>query len=180
MSQRRCFIKDRQSASKILTSEYPFQKITRARRSYTDFQKMAVFLRDNFTDRYGGEKLINPGLLRVNSHYLPATCPFHPHWKFSDCHLAYWELLPTIDHIVPVALGGTDEESNWVTTTMLNNNIKANWTLEQLRWTLRPIIVDEKWDGLTGAFVRLVQADAELLDNNYIASWYRVSMKSGC
>lgn len=23
-------------------------------------------------------------------------------WKMSECHLAYWHLLPTIDHIIPI------------------------------------------------------------------------------
>lgn len=171
--------KDERLASKIIMQEYPFKRVGSVQRNCTDFQKIAVYSRDNFTDRYSGEKLVNPGLLRVISQYLPTIFPFHSHWKFSECHTAYWELFPTVDHVVPVALGGADNESNWVTTTMLNNSIKANWTLAQLRWTLRPIASEEKWDGLTGVFVRLVQAAPHLLDNSYIERWYRVSTKYG-
>ena len=30
---------------------------------------------------------------------------------------AYWEFVPTIDHIVPVALGGEDNTDNYATTS---------------------------------------------------------------
>ena len=29
----------------------------------------------------------------------------HAHWKMEECHNAYWEFVPTVDHIYPVALG---------------------------------------------------------------------------
>lgn len=34
-----------------------------------------------------------------------------------ECHNAYWEFVPTIDHIVPVALGGEDNTDNYATTS---------------------------------------------------------------
>lgn len=52
--------------------------------------------------------------------------------KMQECHNAYWEFVPTVDHIYPVALGGADSEENWATTSMLHNSIKNNGTLEQL------------------------------------------------
>ena len=52
--------------------------------------------------------------------------------------MAYWGLFPTIDHIVPIARGGLDGEENLVCCSMLTNNIKTNWTLEQLQWQLYP------------------------------------------
>ena len=54
----------------------------------------------------------------------------------SEGHMAYWELFPTIDHILPVARGGLDSEENLVCCSMLTNSIKSNWTLEQLQWQL--------------------------------------------
>lgn len=50
----------------------------------------------------------------------------------SECHIVYWELFPTIDHIVPVARGGRNSEENWVSTSMLRNSAKFNGTLEEL------------------------------------------------
>ena len=130
---------------------------------------------DNLIDRYSGQHLVNPGLLKVISHYLPDIFPYHPHWKMDACHNAYWELIPTIDHIFPIALGGTDSEENFATTSMLHNSIKSNWTLEQLQWQLHPTGDYEEWDGLTNLFVKLVEQNEELLKDTYIKRWYDIS-----
>ena len=79
------------------------------------------------------------------------------------------------DHIYPVALGGADSEENWATTSMLHNSIKNNWTLEQLNWKLYDAGNYEEWDGLTGLFIELVNADTTLLEDSYIKKWYRLS-----
>ena len=47
--------------------------------------------------------------------------PYQKHWKMSDTHIAWWELIPTVDHVEPVARGGVDEEENWVCTSQLRN-----------------------------------------------------------
>ena len=91
-------------------------------------QKMNQFLRDGFIDRYSGQKLLNPGILKIISHHFPEDFPYHPHWKMTETHIAYWELTPTLDHIYPIAQGGQDNEKNWVTTSMKNNSIKSNYT----------------------------------------------------
>ena len=51
---------------------------------------------------------MNPGILKVLSYYMPEIFPYHAHWKMEECHNAYWEFVPTVDHIYPVALGGAD------------------------------------------------------------------------
>ena len=159
----------------VIQTEYPFQKLFSTKRAYTDKQKMAQFKKDGFVDRYSGQKLLNPGLLKVLSHYMPDDFPFHPHWKTQACHNAYWEFVPTVDHIYPIALGGADSEENWATTSMLHNSIKSNWTLEQLNWQLFERGKFEDWDGLTGLFVKLVEADFSLLEDPYIKKWFRLS-----
>ena len=78
---------------------------------------MLQFCRDGFIDRYSGQKLVNPGMIRAFSHYFPEEFPFHKNWKMSECHIAYWEFIPTVDHIVPIALGGADNETNWASTS---------------------------------------------------------------
>ncbi len=155
--------------------EYPFQMLINAGRSYTDKQKIAQFRRDGFIDRYSGDKLLNPGLLKVLSHYMPEDFPYHPNWKMNACHGAYWALVPTVDHIVPIALGGVDAEVNWATTSMLHNAVKSNWTLEQLHWELHAPGTLETWDGLTGLFIQLIEADTSLLEDGYIKRWYQLS-----
>lgn len=164
-----------ESAKELIQTEYPFKKLTNTGRNYTDKQKMEQFKRDGFIDRYSGQKLLNPGLLKVLSYYMPDVFPYHTHWKMEECHNAYWELVPTVDHIYPVALGGADSEENWTTTSMLHNSIKSNWTLEQLCWEMKEAGRYEEWDGLTGLFVALVEADVSLLEDVYIKKWYNLS-----
>ena len=109
-----------------------------ATRRYSPYQSCQVFIRDGFIDRYAGTRLVFPGALRILSIEMPKEFPFHPNWKMSESHIVYWELFPTIDHVVPVSKGGADEEQNWVSTSMLRNNAKSNWTLEELGWELKP------------------------------------------
>ena len=92
-----------------------------------------------------------------------------------EVHNAYWEFIPTVDHIYPVALGGADSEENWATTSMLHNSIKNNWTLEQLNWELYDAGNYEEWDGLTALFIELVNSDKSLLEDSYIKKWYKLS-----
>lgn len=162
-------------AKSIIETEYPFHRIAAQSRSYTDKEKMDQFIRDGFIDRYSGQKLVNPGILKVLSYYMPDVFPYHAHWKMEECHSAYWEFVPTVDHIYPVALGGADSKENWVTTSMLHNSIKSNWTLEQLSWELHDAGNYDSYDGLTKLFVKLVEADNELLKDAYIKRWYKLS-----
>ena len=93
-------------ASTILAAEYPFTPLPNAGRNYSPGQCMAVFVRDGFIDRYSGRRLVFPGTLRLLSLLLPQEFPFHSNWKTDACHSAFWELFPTIDHVVPVSRGG--------------------------------------------------------------------------
>lgn len=138
---------------------------------------MEQFVRDGFIDRYSGQKLVNPGILKVLSFYMPEAFPYHSHWKMAECHHAYWELVPTVDHIYPAALGGTDTIENRATTSMLHNSIKSNWTLKQLGWKLYEAGDYAQYDGLTGLFIKLVSGDEGLLRDDYIRRWYKLSLE---
>jgi hypothetical protein len=92
-------------AKNIINSEYPFAPLQNVERKYTDYEKTKIFIRDGFIDRYSGNKLIFPPVLRVLSKLMPEDFPFQKNWKTSECHIAYWQLLPTIDHITPVSQG---------------------------------------------------------------------------
>ena len=166
---------EKEAAKTLINEQYPFRHMEAIGRAYTDKQKMQQFKKDGFIDRYSGQKLVNPGFLKVLSHYMPEEFPYHSHWKMEECHNAYWEFIPTVDHIYPVALGGADSEENWATTSMLHNSIKNNWTLEQLNWKLYDAGNYEEWDGLTGLFIELVNADTTLLEDSYIKKWYKLS-----
>lgn len=170
---------NKSDAIKIINLKYCFNNIKAEKRSYSDKDKCKLFYRDGFIDRYTGDRLVNPGILKVLSIYFPEEFPYQAHWKMEATHFAYWELVPTVDHIYPISLGGEDDISNMVTTSMLHNSIKSNWTLDQMNWRLHPEGHGEDWDGLSTLFIDLVDKDQNLLNDNYIKKWYRL-VKNMC
>ena len=160
------------SAQALLGREMPFQPVTPVARRCTQGQALAIFLRDGFLCRYSGERLAFPGTLRLLSVLWPEQFPYHPNWKMSETHLAYWRIYPTVDHVVPVARGGPDDQTNWVTTSQLRNSAKSNWLLGELGWTLQPGGDLRDWDGLSGWFLEYIEAHPDLLGFPAIKSWY--------
>jgi len=134
-------------------------------------------MRDGFQDRYTGERLIFPPVLRLLSAELPEAFPFHPNWKTDVTHPAYWELGATVDHLVPVSRGGRDDESNWVTTSMARNSAKGNWTLEELGWALQPPGDFLAWDGLINWFLQRTEENPRVLASPSMRHWHRAARK---
>ncbi|MCE5226999.1 MAG: HNH endonuclease [Porphyromonadaceae bacterium] len=165
-------------AKAIISENYPFKPLEKEGRTYREHQKTKIFLRDGFVDRYSGERLVFPPVLRIMSSAMPEEFPFQKNWKMSECHLAYWQLLPTVDHIIPVSRGGADEESNWVCTSQLRNSAKSNWLLEELGWQLHKAGNLKDWEGLLAWFVEYVLENPETLANGYISSWYRAAKET--
>lgn len=164
-------------AKEILKVEYPFHIVEVEKRAYTIDQKIKVFMKDGFIDRYSGERLLNPGILKILSAYFPKEFPYQSHWKMTDTHVAYWELIPTIDHVYPIARGGVDDPSNWVTTSMLHNQVKNNWTLDQLNWNLYSAGDIKDWDGMSAIMIDFLNTNKKYLEDPYIMKWYRVTQK---
>lgn len=160
------------NAACLIDSNYPFIPVKKSSRAYTPREMTKVFLRDGFIDRFRGTRLVYPPVLRVISHYLPKSFPYHQNWKMDEGHIAYWEIYPTIDHIIPVSRRGEDIESNWVCCSMITNSIKSNWLLEELEWTLKEPGDLKAWDGLISWFIQHTSSKPELLKNPYIKSWY--------
>ncbi len=146
----------------VLAANAPFQPVIREKRRYSKTEKLQIFKRDGFIDRYSGEKLLHPGILRIISFYFPEIVPFHPHGKQEECHMAHWLLMPSIDHIVLIARGGMDKKENWVTTSMKRNLVKNNWTLEELEWSLYPPGDIAAWDGLSMLYLELMEKEEQL------------------
>ena len=162
-------------AREIISSDYPFLPLTSGGRQYSDRQKTKIFIRDGFIDRYSGDRLVFPGALRLLSALLPNEFPFHKNWKTSECHLAYWQLLPTIDHIIPVSRGGADEEFNWACTSQLRNGAKSNWLIEELGWLLHPPGNLDDWDGMMHWYVQYLDTHPQQLQDKYISTWYKAA-----
>ncbi len=159
----------------IVAKRYPFSATAATRRSYGPTEATSVFRRDGFIDRYTGDRLIFPPVLRVISTLLPNEFPFHTNWKTSACHPAFWEVGATVDHVVPVTRGGADSMQNWVTTSMARNSAKMNWLIEELGWTLHPPGSLAQWDGMLGWFMELVEARPALKRITMIGSWFRAA-----
>ena len=161
----------------IIKNKYPFEYIETEKRSYTKRKLVKTFIRDGFIDRYSGDKLVFPGAMMILSKKFPKEMPYHQHGKMEQCHMMWWELYPTIDHIVPVTRGGTNEDENLVCTSMVRNSQKGHYTLEELGWELYPPGDIEKWDGMSKWFVEYVDKNNELLEVNYIKAWYNALKK---
>gem|GEM_PF-5130482 len=97
---------DTRKAGELVRGRYPFDPPAERRRSFSRLDRTRVFLRDGFIDRYSGDRLFFPPVLEVISMRIPDDFPTHPNGKFSECHVAHWELYASVDHVVPVARGG--------------------------------------------------------------------------
>lgn len=67
---------------------------------------------------------------------------------------------------------------NIVSTSMLRNSAKANWTLEELGWTIRPPGNMSQWDGMLSWCMNFLKKDASLLKDDYIGRWYKAAISS--
>ena len=155
-------------AIETLAAHYPFAPKPLKKLHCTPLQSTRVFVRDGFIDRYSGDKLVFPPVLRVISLAIPKEFPFHPNWKSDVTHPAYWEMGATVDHHEPLSLGGPHDESNWYTTSMARNAAKMNWTLEQLGWRLHDPGDMKNWDGLLGWFLEYTDAHRAILHGNVL------------
>jgi hypothetical protein len=165
-----------QTASAVLLSNYPSPPVKLGKRSYSPKESLEIFRRDGFTDRYSGDQLIFPGMLRLIHKLLPKEFPFHKNWKMSETHIGFWELFPTIDHVVPVARSGPDTIENWVTTSQIRNSSKSNWLLDELGWKLLPPGDIRAWDGMTNLFLECIAKYPEHLSDAYIGIWHKAAI----
>ena len=166
---------NRSKAAAVARTEYPFDGRLAISRRYNRLHAMRIFVRDGFLDRYTGNKLVFPGALLLLSRMLPEEFPTHPNWKMSATHFAYWELWPTIDHVVPVTRGGLDEASNWVCTSMIRNAAKGHWKLEELQWPLRSGGDYRDWDGLTAWSLEVLTREPTHLEDKGISAWRKAA-----
>ena len=85
--------------------------------------------------------------------------------------MIYWDLFPTIDHLIPLARGGKDIFDNLITTSMIRNSAKSNWTIEEIGWTLHPKGHLDNWDGLVHYFLELTNKNSYYEKDNYVRNW---------
>ena len=80
-------------------------------------------------------------------------------------------MFPSIDHVVSLAFGGTNDDDNLVCTSMKRNLAKSTSSLDEIGWKLHPPGKLDDWNGLTTWFLRYVDAHPALLDNKDISGW---------
>jgi hypothetical protein len=162
-------------AISLLKRDYPFAPQPVTKRQYGSLESTRVFVRDGFIDRYTAERLVFPPVLRVISAELPVDFPYHPNWKTDVTHPAYWEIGATVDHLIPVSRGGADDDSNWVTTSMVRNSAKGNWTVAELGWILQAPGDFRDWDGLIHWFLEYTKNRPELIAAASMREWHRAA-----
>lgn len=162
----------------LAQAKFPFIPAKPQKRQFSEADATRVFIRDGFIDRYSGRRLVFPGTLRLLSVLMPKELPFHRNWATDQTHVMYWELFPTIDHVVPISRGGKEQSENWVTTSMLKNSAKSNWTLEELGWQLKPPGNLDNWDGLMGFYIDYLNRHPDILRVVYLKRWYRAAQES--
>lgn len=162
-------------AKELIHKKYPHIPPQPVSRSHSLSDCLKIFIRDGFIDRYTGRKLFFPPALRIISLNLPDDFPYHPHWKMKNTHMAYWEFYPTIDHLLPIAKGGTNQLDNLVTTSQRSNSAKANWTLNELNWSLhQPGNIDE-WDGMMKPSIIYLENHKTLLEDRLLKQWFNTA-----
>ena len=169
---------DKQKAEELLNAAIPHEYIVYSKRSMPLDKKMKIYMEDGFIDRYSGDQLVFPNVLRIISYELPNVFPYHPNWKMSHCHAAYWKLFPTYDHIVPISRGGEDTNINIVTTSMLNNSLKSNWCLEETGFEIHKKGNLKEWDGMIGWYLKYIDKYGKPnIDNNF-EKWHFALLKN--
>lgn len=113
-----------------------------------DVQKNRIYRRDHYQCLYCGRKLVLSDVLALLNRMDPTRFPWHRNWKTGSIHPTFPMTIPTVDHVRPVVLGGTNEDRNLVTACWPCNQRKGDLPL-----TL-PLIepADVTWCGLTDRF----------------------------
>ena len=189
---------DTAQARKIILSQYPhdktFRKGVKACRVFSENsrkksmftakpiiletrnkeqQRLAIFVRDGFIDRYFGDKLIFNGTLRVISYVMPDIFPYQSHGKTQLSHQAWWDLSPSVSHITPTEIEGSDDTENLVCASTRRNFQKLDATPEEVGWQFLPPGNLDDWDGLLHWFIEYVNKNPDVKENNYINNCYK-------
>ena len=144
----------------------------------SEYTKTLIFLRDGFVDQYAGTQLLFPGVIRLLWLLLRAEFPWQKNWNPSVSHIILWDFSPTVDHVDPISgSDAPDRADNWVTTSMMLNNVKGRRMLDDLGWTRFPPGDPATWDGLTSWFLAFISRSPEHLDDKYIKKWHSAAKR---
>lgn len=112
----------------------------------------AIYDRDRYLCRYCGTKTVLTPVMHLLSKAFPEQFPFHPNWKTTETHPAYWALSATHDHVVPISRGGDSlDHSNIVTACWPCNTRKSGLLIEDIGFVLREP-EESPWRGLADLY----------------------------
>lgn len=118
------------------------------KRAVTRQTSARIFKRDHFMCRYCNGKTVLTPVMELLGVLYPNSFPFQSAgWRAGVTHPAVIARSPAVDHVEPVAWGGSNEDANLVTACTPCNSIKADMTIEVLGWQVQAI-TDTDWDGL--------------------------------
>lgn len=158
-------------AAAIEPMAYARREMTK-RPSLSRLAQGRVYRRDHFQCRYCGGKLIPTAIMQLVAGMYPAAFPYHRNWKGGQTHPAVIARSPIVDHVEPGSTGGAWlDVDNMVTACWPCNSRKADFTLEQLDWSLRSPD-DTGWKGLTNFYGELWVAAREP-NPKYHQDWMR-------
>ena len=127
-----------------------------SRTSISYRRQAGVYKRDNYTCRFCSRRTVAPIMLRLVGELFPETFGYHPNWKTNATDISFLILSTSLEHLLPVTRGGSNEPTNLRTACAMCNYTKSNYTLAELGWTdLRSS--GEYWDGFTGMFPALAK-----------------------
>jgi 5-methylcytosine-specific restriction endonuclease McrA len=151
----------------------PFTPRRRDKHHISDRDKLRIFLKDGFIDRYTGLQVWHLCALRLFAEFMPDLLPYHKNGRLDQCHILHWDLSPAVDHIVPVTRGGGHDPKNWITTSWGKNTIKSNMSLDELGWNTYPGGDLKDWDGGTGWFLGAIEHRIDLRHKAPFGRWHR-------
>lgn len=160
-------------ARRTASERLPFTPRRRDKRNISDRDKLRVYLKDGFIDRYTGQQVWHPCALRLFAEFMPDLLPYHKNGRLDQCHILHWDLSPAVDHIVPVTRGGAHDAKNWITTSWGKNTIKSNMSLDELGWSVHPQGDLKDWDGGTGWFLGAIERRADFSGKAPFGRWHR-------
>ena len=192
----RLYVGDDAGAREILNAGYPFDPNARSPRlpkprnlpklpkfespnvrESSSTRILHIAVRDGFIDRYTGNRLLYPAVMKTMNLLFPKEFPEHSNYMMSETHIAWWELFPSLDHLTPVTRGGVDTDDNIELCASTTNIAKRNYLLSELDWQLHARGDMNEWDGLLKAATALIAKRSELQNDEYIKRWHNATLK---
>jgi 5-methylcytosine-specific restriction endonuclease McrA len=158
-------------AAEAIQETWPHVTYTLNRIELKPEQTIRIFIRDSFTCRYCGKKLVIVPAMSMISRIIPEYFPYEGHWSTNLTHPAVRELAAECDHVIPKVKGGQNNDENLVASCHRCNTCKDNWRLEEIGMEMiEPN--DKSWDGLSGLFIKLYEMYNKPKNKNF-SDYYR-------